>query len=150
MNHHSPFLRPDIAPTEVVDPKDVGNLDEVEEDGEELTDEEMKDTMRRLGLSWNDERQTAMVGTTSTYDMIDQVEVFLDTRLKVEAMTLIVPGVRRFDFSRSEFGKRLLSYVTSADPPGDEMDEEEEEEEEEMGGGDGDEVVDAEVLETPP
>ena len=38
VNHHSPFLRPDIAPTEVVDPKDVGNLDEVEEDGVPLNE----------------------------------------------------------------------------------------------------------------
>ena len=106
VNHHSPFLRPDIAPTEVVDPKDVGNLDEVEEDGvpleeapyaaqniveqlqeagahqmlvdaPDLTGEEMNNTMRRLGLSWEDEKQTTMIGTANTYDMIDQVVIFL-------------------------------------------------------------------------
>ena len=161
VNHHSPFVRPDIAPTEVVDPKDVGNLDDLngvplEEvpyaaqnivvppggeshvshvdqqlqvaeqlqeagahqmlvDPPDLTDEEMNATMRRLGLTWEDEKQTAMIGTANTYDMFDQVVIFLDTRLKVDATTVIVPGVRRFDFSRSELGQRSLSCMTSAD-----------------------------------
>eukprot|EP00966_Prymnesium_polylepis_P131207 3034189-Prymnesium_polylepis.1 len=43
-------------------------------DPPDLTDEEMNATMRLLGLSWKDEKQTAMIGTANTYDLIDQVE----------------------------------------------------------------------------
>eukprot|EP00966_Prymnesium_polylepis_P022886 526530-Prymnesium_polylepis.1 len=123
----------------------------------DLTDEEMNATMRRLDLSWKDEKQTAMIGTANTYDMIDQVVIFLDTRLKVDAMTVIVPGVRRFDFSRSEYGRHSLSYMTSADPPGDAMGDVMGDEDEmgDLGGDDpggemGGDDPEAVVHETPP
>ena len=141
--HFQPLVR-DIAWTE-----EMGREEAVVDDaGEELTDKEMNATMRRLELVWKDEKQTAMIGTANTYELIDRMESFLDTRLKVDAVTVIIPGVRRFDFSRSEFGQRSLSCMTSADPPGDEMDDEDEMGE--LGGDDPGSMGEAVVHETPP
>ena len=190
VNHHSPFVRTELAPTEVVDRKDVGNVDELDgvpleevpyaaenivvppggeshvshidqqlqvaeqlqEPGAhqmligELTDQEMNATMLDLGLAWKDEKQTVMIGTAKSYELIDQVESFLDSRLKVDAMTVIIPGVRRFNFTRSEFGQRLLSCMTSADAPSDAMGDDEMD----AMGDDHGEAGEAAVHETPP
>eukprot|EP00966_Prymnesium_polylepis_P244239 5648273-Prymnesium_polylepis.1 len=54
--HFQPLVR-DIAWTEETGP------DAVAEDAEELTDEEMNNTMRQLELAWKDEKQTVMIGT---------------------------------------------------------------------------------------
>ena len=58
-------------------------------DPPDLTDKEMKDTMHR---SWDNQEQRTMIRTANTYYLINQVNIFLDTHLKIEAMTLIIPG----------------------------------------------------------
>ena len=151
VNHHSPFLRAELAPTEVAD-LDVGNLTDVEEHNAEkeepllgrsdLEDKEMTATMDLLELAWGDVDQTTMIGTAKTYDLMNQVSIFLDN-MEVNSVSVIIPGVRRFDFSRSEFGQHLLSYASMPDPPG----------EEEIGEDDGGGMMNGmaeEVEETPP
>ena len=56
-----------------------------------------------------------MIGDSTTYDVMDQVDVFLDTGLKVDEMTVLIPGVRLYTFTRSTFAPFNLHCVTAAD-----------------------------------
>eukprot|EP00966_Prymnesium_polylepis_P336318 7391522-Prymnesium_polylepis.1 len=133
--HYSPLVRPeDVAPTELVDAADVGNLDDADDAlaemgaappsdevvGGSLEEEEMEadaevaalddaaiaQRMAALELRWKDEKQEVMYGTALSYDRIGGVDALLEM-MGVDALTLHVPGFT-FDFERSVFGRKRL------------------------------------------
>ena len=133
--HYSPLVRPkDVAPTEVFDAADVGDLDdaddalaemegavggplqaadeEVAADAEvaALDDAAIAQRMAALELRWKDEKQEVMHGTVLSYDRIGDVEVLLD-EMGVDTLTLHVPGFT-LDFARSVYGCKQLNSTS--------------------------------------
>jgi hypothetical protein len=79
-----------------------------------LTDEQNEERLAALGCRWKDAEQTTLLGTMHTYEHADSLSILL-VEMGVDDVAVLCPGLN-MTFSRSNYGRRQMSYTVLRDP----------------------------------